>query len=279
VKTIALIALTATSVFITELAGQNGSPANCHGTLTATLASGRAHGDLAACAKYVIPEYVERVRAARTGSEPHGLADLAMYASYVRDPAVLSAAWELVADRSAPAAARNLGLVLALAQHQHGLAPSEVHSYYRLLTEPVDRVCYLTVGTGSRYWVSNALPPDELEQTVSRARGVLDDPTAAETTRRLAACIVQNLASQVDRGPDLGQVSVSYVCGHDYVVNNGTAQYLTLDWTIDSSDESGGLTIAPHSDQRVFVENPGTLRLTYQDRVIGTASGQMRACN
>jgi hypothetical protein len=279
VKTLALIVVTASLGFATQLAGQNGSPANCHGMLTATLASGRPHGDLAGCAKHAIPEYVQHVRGARTERDPRRLADLAMYASYVRDPAVLSAAWELVGDRSAPAAARNLGLVLALAQHQHGLAPSEVHSYFRLLTEPVDGVCYLSVGTGSRYWVSNALPPDELDQTVSRARDVLADPAAAETTRRLAACIVRNLASQVGRGPDLSQVNVSYLCGHDYVVHNGTASYLTLDWTIDDSDESGGLTIAPHSDQRVFVETPGTLRLTYQDRVIATAAAHIRACN
>ena len=275
-KTLAIAVLA--TFCVTPLAGQNGSPANCHGLLTATLASGRPHGDLAACAAYVIPEYVEHIRAARTNPEPHRLADLAMYASYVRDPTVLSAAWELMGDPSAPASARNLGLVLALAQHQHGLAPSEVNSYYRLLTEPVDSICYLSVGTDSRYWVSHELPPDELEQTVMRAGRVLGDATAAGTTRRLAACIVRNLAVQVNRGPDLTQITVAYVCGHDFIVHNRTGSYVTLDWSIEGTDESGGLTVGPHSDQRVFVENPGALRLTYEDRVVATASAPMRAC-
>lgn len=276
-KTVAIV-LVLSAFCAAPVAGQNGRPANCHGMLTATLASGRPHGDLAACAQYVIPEYVEHLRAARTDPEPHRLADLATYASYVRDPAVLLAAWELAGDRSAPAPARNLGLVLALAQHQHGLAPSSVHSYYRLLTQPVGDVCYLTAGTDSRYWVRNTLPPDELEQTVRRAEDILSEAAAPETTRRLAACIVRNLASKVDRGPDLTQVTVSYICGHDYVVHNGTGSYITLDWSIDGTGESGGLTVAPRSDHRVFVENPGALRLTYEDRVIGTASAEMRVC-
>jgi hypothetical protein len=111
-----------------------------------------------------------------------------------------------------------------------------------------------------------------------RARRILGEATVAESTRRLAACIVRNLEAQTDKGPDVTQITISYVCGHDFVVHNGTGSYVTLDWTIDGSDEAGGLTLPPHSDQRVFVENPGTLRLKYEDRLIGTASAQMRAC-
>ena len=44
-------------------AQEPGLPQNCHGMFTATVASGRPHGDVKACAPYVLPE----VAAAITG--------------------------------------------------------------------------------------------------------------------------------------------------------------------------------------------------------------------
>ena len=136
------IALLAALLVSTMAAHAQGQPANCHGMLTATLASGRPHGDLSQCGPEMIPHIVRAMERSHGRADTVYVTTLVSYASDYRHPAVFGAAIELADDRSAPRAARMDGLLILSSQFLHNLAPKgDYSSLGVLLTREVPLTC------------------------------------------------------------------------------------------------------------------------------------------
>src|SRR4051812_30961764 len=115
---IALLGLTASK------AAAQTTGLSCIDILNATIETRIPPGDLESCAEELVPEVVQRLNNAPGEANVEHLANFAEYASRIRDPAILAAAWNLMENQAAPAPARNLGFVFALGQHHVGLGPS-----------------------------------------------------------------------------------------------------------------------------------------------------------
>jgi hypothetical protein len=171
------------------LAAQRGFPENCRGMLTATLASGRTHGDLRSCAPFLIPEAVSMLNAASDGNDPARLADVLTYASKFRDGAVFDAALRLANDRAATPRARVLGLLVAYSLVEPSFWPSPPRDPEQHFTDLAPEKCVLwSAWLTPPYWVDNGLPPDHLARLLAITKQLSGDAQTPALVRGIAGC-------------------------------------------------------------------------------------------
>jgi hypothetical protein len=170
-------------------AGSRGAPANCHGMFTATLKTGRAHGDLDRCAPYVLPEVVEAIEESDRGMEDRQLLQLLDYASRLRDDAIFDAALRAAENPSGAPRMRVLGLLIGYALLEPGFWPNPHPGRELYFSVPAPEGCSLwSSWTGGDLLIENALRPDHLNRLEALTRQLSKDAETPETVRRMAAC-------------------------------------------------------------------------------------------
>jgi len=177
-------------------AGRSTSGTDCHGVLTATVASGRTHPHLNQCWDQLLPEMVEVITESPRHSEPEYLARVITYVSPYRDPQVAEAALALAGRSSAPASAQMLGWVLAVFQ----LRPS---LYLRSIgNTPQEWLSATRIGrcdwgspTDAEYFRDHGLAPGYREELSQLAQAVSKDESRPVAARGYARCVLELLAT------------------------------------------------------------------------------------
>jgi hypothetical protein len=164
---------------------------DCEGVLAATLASGSEHPRLEACAGEVIPELETAIHGAALETDAAKLTLLHRLSMFIRDPTLYESGLALGRSPAAEPAARVLGLSVALAQANPGVAFQSTGAD-RPFQEPLSEICAETTfyDPDGFFWVDRGVA-DEAE---ARLRAVADAfaENSAESlmVRRFARCVV-----------------------------------------------------------------------------------------
>jgi hypothetical protein len=246
-----------------------GSPQNCRGLFTATIAGGLVRGDLRACAPFVIPEVSQAIVAARGAPDARAVIILGWYSNFFRDPAVFQAALDVAADPTAPNYARAYGLMTALGM----VAPKTI-----IGPGPDDAIrdpnapCFpVFVSDNSRWWVDNTLPAD----AEARLRAVLRAMSAeggATVPTAVAGCVDLVLGLETLTATYVAaHLSVRTMCKNTFEVRNTGTQSLALEFRVVGSDETGPFNIRQGTTETLFTDESGTVQLIYMGIVVATA--------
>jgi hypothetical protein len=159
--------------------------------LTSTLASGRTHGDLQSCARYLIPEVVAGVTGASRVKDSARLADLVRHASKFRDPQVFDAAIHIAEDKTATPEARVVGLLVGYSLIEPSFWPSptqDLEQYFSGDTAVPEPCVLWSAWLAPPYWIDNGLPPDHLARLLEVTTHLSADQQTPVLVRRIAGC-------------------------------------------------------------------------------------------
>ena len=276
----AVLAFVLVSCPIAGAAQSAGSAHNCHGLLTATLASGRSHGDLSRCGESLVPGIARSIGDARLhpARDPRWFAAVYRYGSRLRDNRILQPSLRLAVDRTASAAARSTALMVAVAQVRSGVFPVGVGSFEEFLSRGVPGTCAWSAITDSEYWVDNPLPSGSVEQVLHAAQQMAADP-GPPALQRLGRCAQLLLRSLLTPGRDAAaMVRVTAVCDRRFTVSNPTDVELDLVWRVVGTDESGEITVQASGHRVLGTGGRGALMLSWGGETIATAENVDHPC-
>jgi hypothetical protein len=257
-----------------------GSPRNCHGLLTASLASGRSHGDLSRCGESLIPGIARSIGDARLhpAGDPRWFAAVYRYGSRLRDNRILQPSLRLAVDRTASTAARSTAMMVAVAQVRSRTFPAGVGTFEEFLSRGVPGTCAWSAITDSEYWVDNPLPSGAVEQVLHAARQMAAD-AGQPALQRLGRCSQLLLRTLLTPGRDAAtRVRVAGVCDRRFTVTNPTDVELDLDWRVVGTDEEGEITVQAGGHRVLGTDGRGALLLSWEGETIATAENVDRPC-
>lgn len=253
-------------------------PANCHGLWTATLASGRPHGDLAACGAIILPDIVRAMDRMHSPVDTQFVRTVVGYASAYRDPTVYEAALRLVNAREASRPARMGGFIILTSQYRRNSVPrGDYQTTSQLLAGPVRFTCQWEAST-SDHLVSRPLPPDYLARIRTSAERIVGTPEEDGVVKSYAACVTVLLDAVEPAKVDPSLIQLRYKCGLDFIVRNGSNRRLTLRFTVEGTDDGDEITANPHTEQLLPTFEVGTVRLYLSDELIATAQNRGTPC-
>lgn len=254
-----------------------GQPANCHGLWTATLASGRPHGDLSRCGTEIVPDVVRALERAHQSADTVRVGTLVTYATNYRHPAIFDAASALAQDKSARHEARIAGLLVLSSQLQHKLVPkTESASVGQLLTREHFPRCQWE-SSSAPYSADGGLPPDWAQRIRSLARALANDADAA--VRSYAGCLTGYVTAVAPEVPPAGAITVANKCGTVFTISNSSGIQATVRWAVEGSDEEGGeYEVRPHSSVTFLAFDEGVLRVYLGNELVGTAESSKTEC-
>lgn len=247
------------------------SPANCHGLVTASIASQRAHGDMRRCAEILASELAEVLRrtAPRT-LDTVRFAHVLSFSYQIRSPELFAAALELAASNLAPAAARVLGLAVAVAQYDPNISFQGAKGAGTLFTEARSALCTesLYLVQDGHAWYSAPLPADAGQRLWSVSAALRDEESQPVLVRRFANCIARFLPEPPPAAISPSDISVEADC-RGFWVRNHTAARLEMQALLEGAEgEPATIVVVPHGRELVPHDGLGTLRLTQDSRVI-----------
>jgi hypothetical protein len=207
-------------------------------------------------------------------SDTSFLAQLVVVSSLIQDRLVYTAALDLARDRSASAAARGAAFLTLLGQYTLNIGLRQRSP--DLLGGVVPVTCALRAGeTVPHFGSAAALPANFAMQSQTVAASTATDLSAPPLVREIAGCVAEVLP----RPPvDLSGVRLTYVCDTDFNVHNPTSSALEFTYEVVDTTETGGITVPSHSDAVLSATGTGAVRLSYQSRVIQTASNIGSGC-
>jgi hypothetical protein len=276
----AVLAFFLVSCPISGAAQSAGSPQNCHGLLTATLASGRSHGDLSRCGESLVPGIARSIGDARLhpARDHRWFATLYRHGSRLRDNRILQPALQLAVDRTASAAARSTAMMVAVAQVRSGTFPAGVGTFEEFLSRGVPGTCAWSAITDSEYWVDNPLPSGSVEQVLHAARQMAAEP-GQPALQRLGRCAQLLLRSLLTPGRGAAaMVRVAGVCDRRFTVTNPTDVELDLVWRVVGTDEGGEITVHAGGHRLLAADGRGALMLSWEGETIATAENRDHPC-
>lgn len=262
------------------LAQRGASPqANCRGQWTATLASGRPHGDLSRCWSVLQPDVVAAITRMRSSSNIARIHMVVNTASGYRTPAVLRAALSVVADRHATHPARMGGFAIAMSQYRRNAFPlSSSTALGGYLVNGVTFECQWNANYVS-HDVEASLPGDYLDQIRSVAKSVVETPDEAVSLRSYAGCVIALLDEIAPVKVPASAISVRYRCGSIFVLTNSSAERVEVRFQVgDGEDETGTLDVPPHGERLLPTISTGRVRVFVGDDLAGTAENGGTPC-
>jgi hypothetical protein len=204
--TAVLLALS-TLVFRMPLAAQTiparpASPSECT-SAEAALAAGNRNGSgwerLPDCGSRGGQALAAALRAGRTDADAKYLERLYGAMSSLRDPAVFTAALEVMQDPAASPEARATAVLIAFAQHDRGLSPRLNVSFKDLISGRELNRCPLAAATDvGGYRSESALPPDYLQQLRKATDQVAESSTTPPVVRKFAKCASRSISQRTD---------------------------------------------------------------------------------
>lgn len=120
------------------------------------------------------------------------LNNLVVQASSSRHPAILQAALDLAADRTAPAPVRVAGMQVALLQHDNRVAL--MGSLTELSTTTMGVFCEYDYLLHAHYASARPLPAGHRERIVSVMREIAADASEPQPLRDLAGCVARKVS-------------------------------------------------------------------------------------
>lgn len=278
-RTIIVAVLTLSATTASAQGGRNHTqPANCHGLWTATLASGRPHGDLDACTTAILPDIVRAMERMHSGVDTQFVRTVVGYASSYRDAGVYQAALNLVTDRAAPRMGRMGGFAILISQYRLNAAPrGDYGTTAQFLTGPAHFSCQWEAGSGD-YVVSRPLPTDYLAQIRAAAETIVAAPDEDVLVKSYATCVATLIDVVEPPKVDPGLVQLRYKCGPDFVIHNASNRRLRLRFTVEGTDDAGEVTVAAHADQLLPTFESGTVKLYLDDQLVATVQNGGTPC-
>lgn len=254
--------------------------ANCHGLLTATLASGRSRGDLSRCGEALIPGIMRALQdaGAHDPLDHRWFATVYRYGSRIRDERILRQSLDLAADRSASAPARATGLMTAVGQVGAGYFPAEAGTFEDLLRQGVPPLCRWSHTTDGQVWAQHPLPSGSVTQVRRVVARIATDRDAAEMNR-LARC-VQLLIRTLDpnSAPTAAEIRVVSVCDRRFTVSNDGDADVDLTWAVDDTAEWQEIVVSANSTRNVSTAERGTLVVSRGGERIAAVPNSERGC-
>jgi hypothetical protein len=194
-------------------------------------------------------------------------------------PAVLEAALELAADRAATPSSRVAGLWIAGSYYQEGLMPAEMKSVGEALSKPLETCSFLhLIVDWQEYLVNDPLPPNHIERTHALTSLLAVDSTEPELTRNFAACLQRMIRAALPVRIDVARLKLRYHCEGYFYVRNDNDDVAVVQYEVEGTEESGDLEIGPHQEALGFSLEPGTLNVSYEGHLVGSAKIDYREC-
>lgn len=261
------------------LAQRESVPANCHGMITSTLASGRPHGDLSLCGKQLIPDIAAAIDAAprRSPSDTAWFATLYEYAIRLRDPRIFDSALQVASDQRASANARTTALMIAVGEVQPGNFPTGFSRFERLLARGVSPTCSWSTISDSQYWADEGLPPDAARRALRVAKHMGVEQGQLQSLGRCAQLLLSTLV--VPSAQEAASVTVTSLCDRRFQVHNPSDSELELHWAVEGTDETGELALAARSVRMIGTGERGALVLSWEGNEIARSNNLERACS
>jgi hypothetical protein len=202
------------------------------------------------------------------------LTQLVTVSSFIQDGDVYVAARELARDRAATAPARAAGLLILLGQYtlNVGLAQSTTV----LLSGETPVSCRIRAGESVSHFSSPvSVPLNFATRAQTIASAISADSTAPDLVHGIAMCV----AAMLPAPPvDVSAVRMTYLCGSRFMVHNPTTSALELSYDVANGKKTGGITVQASADAVLFTNTVGTVRLSYQGRIIQTRRNKGTVC-
>lgn len=129
--------------------------------------------------------------------------------------------------------------------------------------------------------VDRPLPADYLVELSGLAKSVSANATADPQVRSYAKCVDRFLTPLLP-APQLAasDLRLTLLCGTTFEIANTGELAVDLRWTVEGSQESGELTVPPHSVRRFDAFNVGTVHLflANSDQQIAEAASGAKTC-
>jgi len=219
----------------------------------------------------------DAIRASAAEQDTAFLFALALEAAGIRDERVLNVALEVAAERSASRPARAAAILVLVAQ-AGGTWDFTAVTRSALLTEPLprERICG-SVLYGHTFTTDNGLPSD-----YRRRIAVVLDAIARQGGHPLLPNLARCSRPVVGRGippqVDVSRVTLRNVCETTFLVHNRTPEFLIFSYGMVGSTDHRDLPVDARKRREFITTQEGTVQLSYDGRVIQTASSTDRPC-
>lgn len=198
-------------------------------------------------------------------------------ASVNRDPAILTAAAEVAADKSATAPARITAMLVLVAQFRTGLEPSLRLWAEDLFGTPIGSSCPLLPTSPSGYLSRQPLQADSARLVGGALDRVRKDPTDNQHVRNWASCARGVLSDIIPITVDPFLIELTYVCENRFRVRNGGDEWIQVVYEVSPRDR-GGLTVGPGASVVFTTIERGIVHLTYMEHEVAAIANQGTRC-
>jgi hypothetical protein len=210
------------------------------------------------------------IRGARGRSEPDFLRSL-LYTASFSDPAIASAATDVLGDRAASIGARLTSLTILVRQSLGRGAGVAVPD-----NTPIDRMTERT-----HCLLVNWSPPSSPAVTAglrSAMEGIWADQGQPAPLRAFARCVRAALAPTWLPPIDISRIHLSPACREMVRVRNDLNDVVTLDWQVLNTKRHAKIDV-PAAKQIVFpVDMDGVVRFTRGQQLVGEVSTGKNMC-
>jgi hypothetical protein len=285
----ALLAGACAGAWAPPLGAQRDTPQDCHGVLTASLASGRMHPHFRACVGGLAPEFAGAVAGSATRTDSVYLGALIQYAHIIRDPRIFEAALALAVRPDAAPAARVAGLVLAATQVDPRME-FRGDGVGALFSVPMNEDCRqvefshleppLLPTPDMLRPVDNGVPPDAGPRLREIAEMLRGDASEGLLLRRAASCVALAAGDAPNRPVSADAISTAYDCKEDEItVQNRSSQPIEIGWRVEGTSEAGFLIIPAGGSGTFWTDAAGPVLLLSGTEVIVRLDAPRRACS
>lgn len=207
-------------------------------------------------------------RALRAGlAETDSIYLLALYntSASIKDSAVFKAGLFVSNQASATAPARIISLLVGLSQVEPAIGLKLSVGLGSLWSPGVGLNCPFAVYEPRKYHSTTFLSGEAKQQLANRADDVRLS-SAPQAVREFAGCVRQTLLPSVPRVINPASISLSYVCGNRFRVENNSADWLKVTWNMEIWSDTGAFDVGPHASFTFSTRSIGSVRL-YQNGV------------